>query len=191
MPAFIDITGQKFNKLTAIKYLGNQNWLCKCDCGNDSITTAGRVKSGNTKSCGCVKRSVLGISTTKHGMAGTRTYRIWKSMRNRCNNPKTPRYKDYGGRGITICKRWNKFENFLADMGECPDGMSIDRVNNNKGYSPSNCKWSTTSEQASNTRNTIKVKGKTLVQLAKETGISYSTLYDRYCRGAHLSSRKS
>lgn len=187
MPAFIDITGQKFNKLTAIKYLGNQNWLCKCDCGNDSITTAGRMKSGNTKSCGCIKRSVLGISTTKHGMAGTRTHRIWKSMRNRCNNSKSPRYKDYGGRGITICKRWDKFENFLVDMGECPDGMSIDRVNNNKGYSPSNCKWSTTSEQASNTRNTIKVKGKTLVQLAKETGISYSTLYDRYCRGDHLS----
>lgn len=111
-----------------------------------------RMKTGNTTSCGCRKKSVLGISTTKHGKAGTRTHRIWKAMRSRCNNPNIPRYKDYGGRGITVCKRWDKFENFLADMGEAPDGHSIDRINNNKGYSPSNCKWSTPTEQNRNQR---------------------------------------
>jgi len=190
MPAFIDVTGKKFGRLTAKAYLGKSYWSCICDCGNTAEVTMYRMKSGNTTSCGCRKRSVLGEATTKHGKAGTRTHRIWKAMRSRCNNPNLPRYKDYGGRGITVCKRWEKFENFLADMGEAPKGMSIDRVNNDKGYSPKNCKWATTKEQNNNTRNTIRVKGKTLMQIVKETGISYSTLYWRYRKQTHLSSEQ-
>lgn len=152
MGQWIDISGQTFGQLTANKYLGDSYWECQCSCGNTAVTTMYRMKTGNTTSCGCRKKSVLGISTTKHGKAGTRTHRIWKAMRSRCNNPNIPRYKDYGGRGITVCKRWDKFENFLADMGEAPDGHSIDRINNNKGYSPSNCKWSTPTEQNRNQR---------------------------------------
>lgn len=152
MGTWVDITGKKFGYLTAKTYVGGSYWACVCDCGNTANVTMYRMKSGNTTSCGCRKRSVLGISTTKHGMAGTRTHRIWKAMRSRCNNPNTPRHKDYGGRGIRVCKRWEEFKNFLSDMGECPDGMSIDRIDNDRGYSPSNCKWSTAKQQNSNQR---------------------------------------
>ena len=95
---------------------------------------------------------MLGESTTTHGLSKHPLYLTWKGMRNRCNNPRTPRYSDYGGRGIKVCKRWDKFENFLADMGEKPPGMSLDRKNNNGNYTPRNCRWATPAEQRKNSR---------------------------------------
>lgn len=183
MPAALDLTGRTFAYLKAIHAVGGGYWHCECACGKTSSVLANRLTSGNTKSCGCLKKSVLGMSTTKHGKAGTRTHRIWKAMRNRCNNPSTPRYKDYGGRGITVCQRWDSFENFLADMGEAPEGKSIDREDNDKGYEPGNCRWATPSEQNENTRASVRVNGKSIKQLAAEQGVTYMEAYDMYRAG--------
>lgn len=116
----------------------------------------------------------------KHGMAGTRVHRIWKSMRNRCNNTNTPRYKDYGALGITVCERWAKFENFFADMGEPPPGHSIDRRDNAKGYEPNNCKWSTVEEQNMNKRNSLSIDGVPLSYWALLMGMPYSSAHAHY-----------
>lgn len=153
VPAKLELTGQRFGLLTAREYLGGK-WMCSCDCGSESMVQTDRLRNGNTKSCGCLKRAVLGLSTVKHGKAGTRTHRIWKAMRNRCNNPNGPRYRDYGGRGIAVCERWNDFAKFISDMGEAPEGMSIDRWPNNDGdYEPSNCRWSTAKQQRATALN--------------------------------------
>lgn len=152
MPKLLDLTGHKYGLLTPLEYKGGSYWLCRCDCGETALVTAGRMRSGNTTSCGCHKRSVLGLSTTKHGKTGTRVHRIWKGMRNRCNNEATPRYKDYGGRGIRVCARWDSFENFYADMGDPPEGLTLDREDNDGDYEPSNCRWATQAEQQANKR---------------------------------------
>lgn len=152
MGQFVDHTGRRFGLLVANRYLGGQKWLCACDCGVTAQVSAGHLVSGNTASCGCRKRAVLGESTTRHGMAGTRVYRIWKAMSTRCNNPNSLRYKDYGGRGIKVCDRWRDFSKFYEDMGEPPPGHSIDRINNDLGYSKENCRWASTAQQNSNRR---------------------------------------
>lgn len=177
MGSWIDLCGQRFGLLVAQEYK-NSLWTCQCDCGGVSAVPTGRLRSGNTKSCGCRKRAVLGESTTKHGKAGTRAHRIWKAMNNRCNNPATPRYKDYGGRGIKVCRRWKDFSDFLADMGEPPEGHSIERRKNNKGYSPANCYWASTEEQNLNKRNSIFVDGVPLKYWAAMMGVPYMTAYD-------------
>lgn len=149
----LDITNERFGKLTAYGWgivMGQRRWLCGCDCGGYCIAKAGELRAGMYRSCGCEKRAVLGRSTTKHGGAGTKIHGIWKAMKQRCENPKNPRWHSYGGRGIAVCERWQKFENFLADMGERPEGKTLDRRDNDKGYSPDNCRWATREEQNSN-----------------------------------------
>ncbi len=127
---------------------------------------------GATRSCGCLRRT--------HGLIQTREYGAWEGLRNRCNNPTNHAYRRYGGRGIKVCERWDSFENFLADMGPSPDGMSIDRIDNNGPYSPENCKWSTSKEQNRNRRDnrliTYKGQTKCLAEWAESTGISADTL---------------
>lgn len=132
--------------------------LYQCDCGNVKFIISYNVKSGNTTSCGCYFTEQLVDLNRElkktHGQSGTRTYRIWKGMHGRCKHPKTNGYKNYGGRGIKVCKRWSSFENFLEDMGECPDGFSIDRIDVNGNYEPANCRWILLKDQAKNRRNT-------------------------------------
>lgn len=162
MAKFIDLTGQKFNRLIPIKFIGrdkyrNALWLCRCDCGNEKILPGYQVKNGRVKSCGCFKKEVGKINgklyNTTHRYCRTKTYNAWASMVQRCTNLNSQAYKNYGGRGITICKRWMKFENFLEDVGEIPEGLTLDRINNGGDYSPGNFKLSTPKEQNRNKRN--------------------------------------
>ena len=156
MPAFIDITGQRFGRLVAITHVNSRGWLCRCDCGRETIAKSGILNSGGRKSCGCLRTELTVLRSYKHGHKGrnrqSATYSVWKGMITRCTNCKTRDWKFYGARGITVCERWHDFTNFLADMGERPDGLTIDRINNKLGYSPDNCRWVTQSEQYQNRR---------------------------------------
>jgi hypothetical protein len=147
-----DYTGHRFGRLTVIAYAGSVSqgtkghtgsaWKCLCDCGEERIVRRKSLTEGNTKSCGCLQREVLSKSCTTHGKSHTRTWNIWSSMKSRCGNPNTSEYSAYGGRGIVVCDRWKQsFAAFYQDMGECPPGYSIERVNVNGNYEPANCKW--------------------------------------------------
>lgn len=175
--------GQKFNRLTAITAAkskgGHKFWVFRCKCGNIRTVRVDRVVSGATQSCRCARRVAM-----THGRTGTPEHCTWLRMKGRCNNPRDRRYAAYGGRGITVCERWLSFENFWADMGEKPaPGYSIDRINNDGDYEPSNCRWATAAEQASNRRDNVMItfQGQTMCQerWAKAKGMARSTLARR------------
>lgn len=151
-----DIAGQQFGRLCVAepaRRYGKHAWLCYCVCGNYIIVPTQWLKTGDALSCGCLKREYYKHELITHGMSSTATYRSWYGMRTRCSNPNQIRFKYYGGRGVSVCKRWKQFENFLADMGERPPGMTLDRIKNHLHYTPDNCRWATPKEQRANRRS--------------------------------------
>ncbi|MCK5612299.1 hypothetical protein KAR91_61070 [Candidatus Pacearchaeota archaeon] len=183
-----DISGQRFGKLVAVSlsHMDNQGravWNAICDCGKEVQKKSWALVSGNTRSCGCLIRK----GPITHGKSHSKAYRSWNTMRQRCSNKNNHKYGSYGGRGITVCERWSKFENFLEDMGEKPDGMSIDRRNNDGDYAPENCRWATPIEQARNKRNNrlITYNGitKSIAEWSEDLQINYGTLVNRVSKG--------
>jgi len=187
-----DLTGQRFGRLVVLydtgeRKSGNVVWHCKCDCGNEVDVISGNLASGNTTSCGCYNRERAAETHTTHGMAGKEhpVYNTWASMLQRCENPNDSKYKDYGGRGIKVCDEWHDAKVFIewALANNWEKGLSIDRIDNNGNYEPSNCRWVTWKEQARNRRSNhlITFNGKTqsIAAWADETRIPYGTLKAR------------
>lgn len=188
----LDLTGKKFGRLRVVargpdKEQGRPSWLCVCTCGKQSAVDGRALRCGNTRSCGCWKDEKTGARRRTHGMSYTVTYAVWRNMHERCGNPNNTQYADYGGRGIGVCTRWHSFENFLADMGERPEGMTLERMKNSRGYSKSNCVWATRMQQAKNKRNNrwLTAGGETLhlAEWGRRLGISASSVAGRVCRG--------
>lgn len=181
MGTFIDLTGQKFGRLVAVSRAENIGrrtmWKCLCDCGVETIVQSDHIKSGHSKSCGCFYAETRTGATT-HGQSESPLYFAWHAMLNRCNSPTNQDYKYYGGRGIAVCEEWKKFENFYADMGERPEGMTLDRIDNSGPYCKENCRWATDKQQQSNKRSNTwhTFDGETLhsTDFAKKLGVSHS-----------------
>ena len=187
MGKFKDLTNQKFGKLSVIEVKGRDTgghylWLCACECGKQVVTSSNSLMSGKTKSCGCSR----GPSIKKHGLTKTRLYHTWSNMKQRCINPKHPAYKNYGGRGITVCEEWlSSFSVFMtwATANGYSEDLSIDRIDVNGSYCPENCRWITMKEQGFNRRNnhiiTYNGKTQTMRQWSDELGIDYEVIAKR------------
>lgn len=184
MPRFVDRTGVRYGRLVAVrhtKYDGRIRWLCRCDCGNETWVASDRLGI-KTNSCGCLQRERASASNSTHGYTRpgdiSPTYLSWQAAKGRCYNPNNDRFEHYGGRGITMCKEWlENFEQFLADMGHPPPGLTLDRIDVNGNYEKTNCRWATRKEQSDTRRRTIWVDGLPLKDFADKHGVPYKSLH--------------
>ncbi len=205
----LDLVGQQFGRLTVVALAEIKDrhtfFLCQCSCGTKRVVLGTNLQSGHTQSCGCLNKDSIRDQGNKwraspafarrtvyqkHGKYKTTTYRSWIAMKGRCLNPRSHAYSQYGGRGITVCERWLVFENFLADMGERPKGLSIERRDNDKGYHKKNCYWGTRKQQMRNRSCTLRVDWEgqlvPLSELCEQLGINYRTAYARLADGKTL-----
>ena len=191
--AALDLTGQKFGRLEVISQEPSKNgramWLCKCDCGSVAVVMGKLLRNGGTKSCGCFREENRSNLNKKHAQYKTRLYHIWQHMKARCNNEHNRKFPAYGGRGIRVCEEWSEFLPFYewAIANGYSDNLTIDRIDNNGNYEPSNCRWATNKEQQNNTRKNRLVSHNgevfTVAQLAEKYGIKKATLWARAIRG--------
>lgn len=184
----INLENQRFGMLEVISRANNSKngkavWNCRCDCGNYSTPRGESLRRGHATSCGCVRGAKLVKHNTTHGLTNSKEYSVWSNMKNRCTSLSSPYYKYYGGKGVKICSRWmESFENFYNDMGKCPDDKySIDRIDVNGDYEPSNCRWSDFKEQANNktSNSNIEYNGvtKNKKQWAEYLGVNYKSFW--------------
>jgi len=195
----LDLTGQRFGRLTVIKRCGTSKegqkiYLCKCDCGNTKEVKSGNLKSGNVRSCGCLRkettRRINKERNTRHGGCGTRLYGIWFDMRQRCNWEKSINWANYGGRGIKVCDEWQvdfvPFRDWALANGY-RDDLTLDRIDVDGNYCPDNCRWADLDEQNNNKRTCVYVTidgvTKTVTEWCKETGVNRKTAFNRIKRG--------
>ena len=183
----LNLSGKRFGRLIGMKPVGKTKWheiiwLFKCDCGNEKKITGKVVVRGDTSSCGCLATENRSLRI-KHGASNTPAYYVWHNMRVRFNYKKSNSFNNYGKRGIGVCKRWENFLNLFKDMGQPPSNMTIERIDNDKGYSINNCRWASRIEQGNNKRNNILIthngETKTLSQWAGKLGLKYTTLRQR------------
>lgn len=189
---FKDETGKTFGRLTVVTFHGHCGttalWLCRCDCGNIAIVAGSKLRNGHTSSCGCFRVEATRNKFTTHGRSKTKEYKLWRSMKERCYNKNCEGYQWYGARGVIICDRWlASFESFFSDMGLCPAGLTIERIDCNGNYEPSNCTWATEREQGYNKRTTKRViafgRLQNLMQLERVAGLEAATIRNRLYLG--------
>lgn len=190
---FINLQGQVYGRFTVLSFderqKGRSRWFCQCQCGKIRSVDCANLRSGHSKSCGCLSSEIVIKRNTTHGKNRTVEYTTWARMKTRCYDPNGSQYKNYGNRGIRVCDRWlNSFENFLADMGKRPSNQhSIERKNNNGNYEPKNCKWALPIEQANNTRKnkniTFQNRTQSLSMWCRELNLSYGTTHARFGMG--------
>lgn len=191
-----DLTNQKFGRLTVIGRAPNRGkntmWYCKCECGNISIVNGGHLKNGHTQSCGCYRREVSSAIHKTHGLSDNPLYSVWNTMIQRCYNPNQKSYRIYGAENKSVCNEWRNFEPFYnwAMENGYKHGLTIERINPDGNYEPSNCRWATRKEQGNNTRNNrlIQFNGevKTMAQWAESKNLTYSALQHRLERNWNI-----
>jgi hypothetical protein len=193
MPAPINLLGQRFGRLTVTEQAPSvvcgskpfTRWVCQCDCGVVVTTYTNGLRNGHTKSCGCMKRDLAAQRSTKHAGTNSRLYAKWKAMKSRCENPNNVSFRNYGGRGIRVCDRWQDFDVFRRDVGEPPShSHTLDRVDNDKNYEPDNCRWADKHTQDNNKRTSVRItfdgQTLTLTEWGRRLGVSANTIKRRW-----------